>query len=322
MRTPVLFRGGEKLAEESRLSKWNQDEVEEYRKKINRILKEQCGKDVLGAMLGMEFTEAPDLSGKPMVAILVPHYTGIKSDTQASLQALGKYTKQFCPVSFEPTVGSCVVHWTRNALIASLYRTKSKFTHACFIDADMIVPPDMIVRMLRHEKDIVGALCTRRNDPPIPNMRRFDPATGDYHNVYEWEPGLIEADAVGTGVMMISRKALDAVADYYVNCEYELSAWAPAIDKLEAMRVARRAHLNESGDAMWFQFLPALNGRGEYGEDISFCQKARAAGLKVFVDTDIQPGHIGDYRYSIPDFLPYRYSIMGKESKVNQEQKD
>ena len=45
---------------------------------------------------------------------------------------------------------------------------------------------------------------------------------------------------------------------------------------------------------------------GKFGEDLSFCFKARECGYKIWVDDSIWPGHVGSYEYKIADYLSYQ----------------
>ena len=302
------------MAEETRLSKWKPEEIEENRKKINRILKDGCGKDVLGAMLGMEFEEAPDLSGKPHIQVLIPTYKGYDPDMEAAAREMFKYTRQFCTLDVPGGMPHGIIHWARNQLVAPLYKEKKKFTHVLFMDDDMVPEKDAIVRLLRHEKDVVGALCSHRNDPPVPNMRRFEPTTNEWFNVFQWDTDALCGESgivgVGGGMILATKHAMDSIAEYYVSCEFEKQLWSPSIDKLEEMRAKRRKFFEDSGNAYWFEFLKAPNGQGEYGEDISFSYKANHCGLKVYVDTSIQPGHMGRYSYGVKDFMPFQENMV------------
>jgi hypothetical protein len=302
------------------LTRFTPGEIEAKRKKISRILQSECGRDVLGAMLGMDFSEAPDLNGKPMVEVLVPTYKAFDPLMDAAAREMLKHSRQFCTVNVQPTMPCGVVHWARNMLLAPLYRDKSKFTHVLFMDDDMLPEKDFLVRLLRHEKDIVGALATHRTDPPLPNISRWDAETNSYYRVFDWKKDALIGHggtvAVGAGMLLISRHALDLIAEFYLNCEYELQMWAPAIDKLEETRAKRRAFFEETGNALWFDFLKAPNGKAELGEDVSFCYKAHLCGLKVYVDTSIQPGHVGKYTYGIKDFLPYQQELLAAEGKA------
>ena len=40
---------------------------------------------------------------------------------------------------------------------------------------------------------------------------------------------------------------------------------------------------------------------GNYTEDVEFCLRARKRGFKIYVDTRIRCGHIGDYEFTVDD---------------------
>jgi hypothetical protein len=47
---------------------------------------------------------------------------------------------------------------------------------------------------------------------------------------------------------------------------------------------------------------PFFEWRGTIGEDLRFCLDARRAGVRIFVDTRIPVGHVGERIYDIRDF--------------------
>jgi hypothetical protein len=197
-----------------------------------------------------------------------------------------------------------IVHWSRNAMVMKM---RPKADYALFVDADMGLEVDTLDRLLMHKKDIVAGLCTRRTDPAVPNIREFVEEAQQFGELVTWEPNklLLDVPAVGTGVMLISRRCLEDVAEYYSPEQY-----------------------HSSGNGWWFENLTFSNlagGRAEAGEDCSFCLKAHRIGYKVWVDTTIQPLHYDLYGYSMADFLPYqeervrqvRERIAAQESKTS-----
>lgn len=271
------------------------------------------GRKQVGLRLGLQIQAHQELKSKTVVQILVPSYKTAHPRMRQMAGAMIRHAKAFCEVQTPDQIGSSVVHWARNQLIAPLYQNKVMFTHVLFLDDDIAPPEDALVRLLRHEKDIVAAACTRRVDPPVPNFRMFDEKTGDYRQVVEWPMGqLIEFGGAGTGMMLITRGALDKIAEAYITCAYEREFLGSSDDKVALLTEGRRKYFEETGDASWFRFLPHPEGRGEYGEDISFCRMARLCNIPVYVDTAVQPEHMGDYGYSIKDFLYFQQSEIDK----------
>lgn len=126
-------------------------------------------------------------------------------------------------------------------------------THIVMMDTDQVYhDEDLLMRLLDHNKDIVCGKVHRRYPP-------FEPILNVGHKHVPDEiiekGGLIEVDATGTGCMMIR---LDILKD---------------IPK------------------PWFELSVNDEGR-EIGEDIGFCYKAGEAGYKIYVDCDVEIGHL------------------------------
>lgn len=181
-----------------------------------------------------------------------------------------------------PQVDACVIHWARNDL---LRRRRPDADFVLFCDDDIVVEKDYLERLLSHKKDIVAGLCTRRIDPPEPVFRKWMDDLQNYGIIMEWPPGkLVEVDATGTGLLLISRKVIEDVAREFFP-------------------------YSKGGDGFWFEFLKSPNG-AEWGEDVSFFWKARRLGFQVYVDTSVTPGHLGEYPYAVSDFLCYQEAVI------------
>lgn len=250
---------------------------------------------------------------KPIVVTLIPTYRSPEPQMQDALGAMVRYTreKNFATIYSGPPLGSSVVHWSRNGLIQEHLRSGKPWTHALFLDDDIVVEPDALERLLSHKKDIVAGLCTRRQDPPVPNIRLYDEESGKYQQIWEWPEGELIGDhkrlAVGTGLMLISKNALEQVAQAYFDCLWEQEFYGLSGERLENIKAMRLDAFDKDKTCYWFRFLPNPKVPIEMGEDISFCFVAtRYCDIPVYVDTKVQPGHIGNYPFSIRDFLPHR----------------
>lgn len=123
------------------------------------------------------------------------------------------------------------------------------------MDDDMVPPSDTIARLLAHNKPIVAPLFHHRRPPFKPVVMEYA-STGDKleYVIVNPEKSLQEVDAVGGGLV--------------------------CIDVNRTLRKMIRP---------FFWMAP------EYGEDIYFCHKAKQeAKARVFVDTTIDVGHLGD----------------------------
>jgi len=136
---------------------------------------------------------------------------------------------------------------------------RSGATHILFLDDDMQFPMETIVDLFKHDVDIVAANCATKVFPPSPTARR------DGKEVYTTKEstGIEEVDRIGCAVMLIN-------TDIFKNIEEP-----------------------------WFA-MPQCPKRGTLiGEDVYFCEKAKEAGFKVYIDHDLSKGvyHIGECEF-------------------------
>lgn len=126
-----------------------------------------------------------------------------------------------------------------------------------FLDDDHVFQGDLLMRLLDHDKPVVGALYLRRNHPFSPCAFSHRDEEGLYAAIdLSTLPreGLLQVQAVGTSGMLIRREVLEAVGD------------------------------------PWFSY--GMHGEMNASEDINFCEKVRAAGFEVYVDLAAQLGHL------------------------------
>lgn len=294
---------------------------QEWDKKARRLLMDPDGRAALKKYgIDIEVHDAkPEASNKPTVVILCPTYRNPEPQMRDALAGMVRYTQDSgkAIVYGGPPIQASVVHWSRNWLLGEHIKSGKPWTNGLFIDDDIVVEPDHLERLLSHKKDIVAGLCTRRTDPPIPNIRFYDQKTGDTQQIWEWPQGqLIEVDAVGTGLMLLSQHAVEQVAQCYFDCLYEQEFFGLSGVQLEKIKTARLKKFDSDKICYWFRFLPTPNFDIEMGEDITFCFLAkRYCDLKIYADTSVQPGHLGPYPYSIRDFLPYRDMCIEKAKR-------
>lgn len=307
------------------MAELNRIDLEKAVKKVNGLLKTPEGTAAL-AQIGVAPEPHDD---RPIVAVLVPTFRAPQPEMQNSFAAMRKYTleQKAAYVIPSPIIATSVVHWSRNELLATLLRSGMKFDYVLFMDDDMGPPQDALVKMLAHKKDIVGALCTVRQDPAKPNMRLLNMETGDGGEIWKWQTdALIGGNmpaghtlAVGTGMMLISRECLRLMAEAHLNCDYEREVYQVSdewVEKVKPARVARFEDPKSGGNGWWFRFRPGQPERDEYGEDIYFCWAAKKfCNIDTYVDTSVQPLHYGPYGYSIPDYLAEREHAIAKHKE-------
>lgn len=152
------------------------------------------------------------------------------------------------------------------------------YTHLLFIDEDMMFPRDGLHQLLRRRQDMVGANY-RKRVPPGDWLSINLTRTGRVETS-ESKTGLEAVDYTGFGFFLLSRRALELVKPPRF-----LPRW---IDEVN----------------------------GYTTEDVVFMEKARDAGLTVYIDHDLSKhvAHLGqiDYRWD-QDYSGLKTGLVSKD---------
>lgn len=148
-----------------------------------------------------------------------------------------------------------------------------------FIDTDQDWNPQDFFKLLEHDVDIVGVPVPRKSDEEQYNVKLV---SLDYKVL---ENGLVEVDSVGTGMMRLSKRAIQTVWDL--------------ADKY--------TELGKGESRMVFD-VGIVNGE-LYSEDVMFCSNWTALGEKIYIDPSINVGHAGNKRW-IGDFQSWIKQIL------------
>jgi hypothetical protein len=150
------------------------------------------------------------------------------------------------------------------------------------MDVDQVYHPETITRLLSRQVPIIGVAVCRRYPPFDPIILRI--VNGAYESVDEWDDnGMVECDATGCGCLMVE---------------------ASVFRKLKNP---------------WFRFYKHPDNGMVIGEDVGFCQDAKALGYKIFVDTSVPAGHLTQMIISRKTHNLYK-SMKQLEHKRNLEQ--
>lgn len=154
-----------------------------------------------------------------------------------------------------------------------------------FIDDDMTWEAADIKRLIatrdEHDLDIVGGLCFRRAAPHQPTLyMRERPTEGAYNFLEDWDQDIVEVDATGMAFCIIHRRVFEGIAanngEVFGTYEERIAYDAPpSFFRLD----------------------------GIMGEDLRFCQDAKASGFRVWVDTRIEIGHVSEVVVGYRQFL-------------------
>jgi GT2 family glycosyltransferase len=139
------------------------------------------------------------------------------------------------------------------------------YSHLLYLDADNVWPTDVLARLLRHaDRDIVGGLYVMRGEPyaPVALVRGHrqpdsDITAYEYDHEAIWAQALREVEVLGMGCTLIQTQ------------------WFARLP-----------------GPHWFAYRDDAEGWPAVTEDVPFCEAARAAGARIWLDPTIVCGHV------------------------------
>jgi len=132
------------------------------------------------------------------------------------------------------------------------------------VDTDIILPACVVTRLVSRGLPLVGCLIYVNQQPPFPQIYHqiADFNYGDagiFQVQTDFEPGeLVKADGTGAGCLLIHRDVFEAIPG--------------------------------KPPFRWFQH--EMIGNEMFGEDFTFCRRAKAAGFQLYIDTAVHAPHI------------------------------
>ena len=164
----------------------------------------------------------------------------------------------------------------------ALTAVQEKADYVLWIDSDMIFPDTLLIDLMRdiedEKKDIVAGVCHMRKEPYTPVLwsklrQGLTAFENDSERLIDYpRDGLFEVEGCGFGCVMMKTEVISAVRDKY-------------------------------GDL--FGHLPG------YGEDLSFCIRARGCGYRIWADPKVQVGHKSSIIVDDSVFQAFRKKLPG-----------
>jgi hypothetical protein len=173
-------------------------------------------------------------------------------------------------MTLKTVVGCSLIQKARDELFRMAY--EEGVDDLIFIDSDQGWSQQDFGNLISPTVDVIGGAVVSKNDLVHFNVKTFT-------KKYDFFHGLIDARAVGTGFMRISKRAIKMM-------------WEASDEYKDGDKVYR--HVFET---------KIVNGQ-LLGEDVCFCQKWRDLGEKVYVHPEISVAHVGKKRWS-GDFKKY-----------------
>jgi hypothetical protein len=221
----------------------------------------------------MAETRQASLTGRKLF-IGIPAYDGkLNIKTAFALAQLMPKAAQLGVSVFLSDLSNCsIITMARNALVHEFLKTDA--TELLFIDSDVIVNPDDILRLMAQsgDKDITAGMYPRRakDEKFFADLHYTD--SGDL----EFNGSMMRVKRAPTGFMLIQRHVLEQMVFAHPEWTYEKSP----TEQMSAV----------------FDFAIV---DGKYvGEDYLFCDRATKMGFTVYIDVDISLPHIGPNEFT------------------------
>ena len=217
------------------------------------------------------------------VFIAVPSMDSVPAFFAQSLALL----KRDCDVQIGWEVGSLVYHARNNLARQAL---KSDADWVLWLDSDMVFAPDTLQRMLKvckdNDIDFLTAVCFRRKPPYTPclfdRLEKVDKGAS-YTSLMSVPEGLFKVGGCGFAGVLMSSDVLLSVQ----------SKFGRMFDPMDG-----------------------------FGEDVSFCWRARQCGYDIWCDSSIEFGHVGNCIVTRGYFEAYNGGNNVSESKTGEEDLD
>lgn len=146
-------------------------------------------------------------------------------------------------------------------------------THLMFVDADIQFDPKDIVKLINHNKDMVGGIYPQKTLPPKMVVNTIDNA--------KTEGDLIEVGTLGTGFMLVKRRVFEEMIAHGAT---------PYVDDIGLTQ--------EENSNQYDFFQCTIDSKGRYlTEDWSFCRRWRELGGSIWADKTIGLTHVGYFRF-------------------------
>lgn len=216
------------------------------------------------------------------IAIAVPSHDNAPIGFAGDLAAMAMYSRGALDPSIEIgicMIGGTYVHSARRKILRMCM--DQKCTHILWLDSDMRFPQDALVRLLNHDKPMVGINYANRMFPTgFVAFSKLDDEVSERLETLPESTGLVEVDALGFGCLLMSQEVFKIL---------------PPIE-----------------EDPWFTY--DWKAGIEVGEDVHFCKMVQKRGITIYVDQDLsnQCGHIGQMIYTL-QMVPISQKVIADE---------
>lgn len=249
-------------------------------------------KDLLNGDIPVTTINPPPSPQAPLkVMICVPSGRTWEARTSTALAGMATYSALHgLSIGIINLEGSMITK-QRNDLV-DMCRTHNA-DYILQVDSDLVFPPESLMRLLKHKKDIVGATYNKRV-APYETLGKLKGQKPDNIN----EGGLQEAELMPGGMMLIKMSVYDKLRWpwYYETYKWEGSTGVEQFKNMmrDSFSIPAPEEALAAFDgtplAEWLNRVYDVDGKIAYpywSEDLNFCRKALKAGFKIWCDVGL-----------------------------------
>ena len=234
---------------------------------------------------------------EPMLMIGTPAYSGqvTVQYMRALVSCVGFLERQGIKTGMLTPAQESLIPRARN-LIANEFLRLTEYTHLLFIDADIGFTPELPLKYLQADKDVVCGIYPVKY-LEIDKLRMVDrkalsrvAAAAAMHYAVKLKPGgrpepvtgLLPVEYGATGFMMIKREVFVRMAEAYPELVYDYS------------------HTNDDNlnNVAFFDTAIDTERREYLPEDYAFCKRWTDIGGEIFADVHSVFTHVGSFEYT------------------------
>lgn len=176
----------------------------------------------------------------------------------------------------------------RNASAKAAVEAGDDVDYICWVDDDVRLPPQAFARLLRDGEDFVTGILYQKFMPHYPLISRWGKSDDGFNPFETWpENKLVPADGCGFGICVTSTNMLRKIQEM------------PGFEK----------------DG-WFNQIVSPKGE-EFSEDLSFCLRARGAGIQLWVDTAVVADHLIGPNFATVEHHKAAAPVRAEKEKSN-----
>jgi hypothetical protein len=266
----------------------------------------------LGRGAGRHLADVPPVTAQPVQVpaglVACTTYGPIRHETAHCLMEMRSASERagLLNVGWTMVPGTLVEKARNDAVRVMLGAFEGKAQWILFVDGDMVFQPDALTKILTTSfgttpwADVIGGYCTLKGDLALPTL---DTGTGTWESIFPGR-GPVEVMRTGAAFLLCKRHVFDRIPQPWFRLRVPARPldFMAEVDNWARMKCDGQNPFRGLPGKPWERLLdlassdpsaaPGTFVPAEVGEDSGFCDRVKAAGMRIVVDTDIEIGHL------------------------------